>query len=112
MRNVTLIGEYQLKNVLKHPLNFHFFDLRSESERNLQAAPKSFEKSLQLSSAQVLKCLQEGLVNARKIEKSEPIILICQDGQESLKLAAQVDQIGYINIFVIEGGFNSMEIKA
>ena len=102
------IGQYQLENLQKNRVGFVFFDLRSEEARAREGAGNALLNGAESIAAEsVLSKLLE--MNS---PKSTPIVLICENGSNSLGVAKRLEDNSYINVFVIEGGSQTLDFSA
>lgn len=44
----------------------------------------------------------------KKLPKDYAIVLLCLDGSISLKLAQELENLAYTNVYVIDGGYQQM----
>ncbi|MBK7844925.1 MAG: rhodanese-like domain-containing protein [Bdellovibrionales bacterium] len=104
--DVWKIGPFQLENIIQNSGHFFLFDLREPKvlleEEELLFAPF-------LSGA---RRLPPELVKSSLSELSagldSPVILVCQNGRVSSKVAKDLGAHGYVNIYVLEGGVKSL----
>lgn len=44
----------------------------------------------------------------KKVPKDFAIVLLCEDGQSSLRLFSELEKMSYTNVYVIDGGYQQM----
>ncbi len=124
---VGQIGFFQLSNLLRNKIPFHFLLLDIDGETLKQYLSESKESSCEitplLQRVKVFKQCSNKSLNKKNLslsslisefkefsfEISEPIILICLDGSLSLDLSTELSKLGYINIYQVAGGLNSLK---
>ena len=101
VRSISEIGEYQLGNLISNKVPFLFYYiLEPEEERPdhpLFEGISFFEGSSLVDE-----------VNDKATDTSFPLVLVCRNGQQSMSAAQTLAVAGYINIFVVQGGFNEL----
>lgn len=104
MADVIKIGTYQLQNLIRHQAKFVYFDLRTEAERS-----KGPQNHPLLTGSQAMEPSQAvATVKSYGIDASYPIVLICENGSKSVAVAEELEQNSFINVFVVEGGVQSL----
>lgn len=105
---ILFVGEYQLRNLIKNQVVFLYFDLR---ESGVSAGEKSgdplFQNSQNASEDELPK-----LVSEQASSKDHPIVLICENGEKSMRAALELEKLGYLNVFVLRGGTSSLDLSA
>ena len=98
------IGYFQLENLILNQVQFLFFDIRVEKQPISDEPLKSMlQSSVPLEATEVEAYLKEKLE-----DKSSPIVVMCETGEISSKLALELNSRGYINVNVIENGCNGL----
>ena len=90
------IGAYQLGNLLRNQIKFVYLDFRSPVGRAGYAGDPALLAGVKPAEAKA-----ELLAN---LAKDAPIVLLCDDGLASAAEAEALEGVGFINVFVIEGG--------
>jgi rhodanese-related sulfurtransferase len=99
------IGLYQLDNLIRNQVRFAFFDLRSDSERYPPSKYEAYFKTAHLVSERDLLTTVQGEVS----DKNNAVLLFCQNGTRSRKLAIELEAQGYINVFILRGGVEGFD---
>jgi rhodanese-related sulfurtransferase len=97
------IGEYQLANLLRNRVKFTFIDLSSESERLTRPAGW-FEGSIRAPDAEAA----VHMVRDAGVPSDGAVVLICGNGVKSVAAAGLLAKQSFINVFVVEGGIESL----
>lgn len=99
MNEVMKIGEFQLRNLIENSVRFLYLDLRTGDGRehellagSIKIAPKDVQMTVQQSG----------------VAKDWPIVLICENGTDSMAAALELAQDSYINVCVVEGGVEAL----
>ena len=90
---VMKVGKFQFENLMRTPVSYLLLDLRPAD-----AYPR-FPRQMKTTEEEALRVVQSNLRN-----KSDPIIVICQDGALSDRVAQKILEAGYINVVWLEGG--------
>ncbi len=93
----TKIGEYQFANLISNPIQFLMLDLRAENKN-------PFIKKSQLVTLENIK----DIVNQSTASKDQAIVIVCNDGDVSLKAAEMISSLGFINVVVLDGGTKNL----
>lgn len=95
---VPTIDVFRLENLILNPLPYFYLDLRKEESHH-----RLLKGSVRVSEKQVF---------AEKVptwsDKNHPIILICDDGILSTRVGRKLIQLQFVNVYVVEGGFKSL----
>ncbi|QWD96505.1 rhodanese-like domain-containing protein [Polynucleobacter sp. MG-6-Vaara-E2] len=81
----------------------HVLDLRSEDvfkAGHLPGAKQANAASL------------DSAIEALKLDRKRPLVLVCDTGAQSRKALAQVQKLGFIEVGVLEGGVQSWKAAA
>ena len=101
LEDVETVDLWQLRNLQEQRIPFVFLDLGvSESEDGLHELLQTSQK---VSSKEALEQLEKICTSPE-----QPVVFICQQGQDSLKVARKAYKSGYINVYVIEGGYRAL----
>jgi rhodanese-related sulfurtransferase len=101
--NIIKIGSYQLENLLKNQLSFVYIDLRKERTTAKERWLKGSIALDSLAPEDVATFLKQ-----KTRSPDHPLVLICEDGVNSMRVAAIAESEQYVNIFVVDGGVNSL----
>lgn len=99
------VGYYQLNNLIENRVPFIFFNYGTDVSPWYTSIQK-----LHVEAWQVLLTeneTQQELDN-RKIPKDFAILLLCQDGKQSARIAGDLEKKGYTNVYLIDGGYQQM----
>lgn len=99
------IGFYQLDNLINNRVPFLFFNM-SESILGWYTSVSK----MHLESYEIL-TVETGIIALlaeKKAPKDYAIVLLCPDGRNSLKLNTELENMGYTNVYVIDGGYRQM----
>jgi rhodanese-related sulfurtransferase len=99
------IGLFQLENLLQTRSPCVFLDLRKDSTRepsNLQLAAILRHATPSAASA------VEGLLVRLAKPKEFPILLVCEDGATSSKVAQTLESKGFVNVYPVSGGVQGL----
>ena len=97
------IEMFQLENLINNNISFSVFNLSSNF---LVKDGGDFVSSfLKLSQAGTELEIKEELI---QMDKSKPVVLICEKGDQSRDLALQLQKEGFINSFFVKGGIISL----
>lgn len=102
--DISFIGGYQLQNLRKNQVKFFFFDLRDEKTR---ASVATNHPLLEGSVAVSINDLID-YVKTQELAPNAPIILV-GTGDESITAARSLNEQGYINVYVVEGGASALD---
>lgn len=90
---------FQLENLFASPNRFLFFDLRVQRSSLPEELDRIFVKAVPKSASDLLADLK-----AQNAPLEYPIVLVCDDGELSQRLARSLEESGYTNVYVIAGG--------
>ncbi len=99
------IGYYQLNNLIENRVPFIFFNYGTD----LAPWYTSIQK-LHVEAWQVMltESQTQSELDSRKIPKDFAILLLCQDGKQSERIAKDLEKKGYTNVYLIDGGYQQM----
>lgn len=104
MSDAFTIGFFQLENLVLNQVQFFLFDVRVEKSPICDEPLKSMlQKAVPLDANEV-----EGYLKEKSEDKSVPIVVMCETGEVSMRLAEELGSKGYININVIEQGIQGL----
>lgn len=98
------IGLFQLKNLMNQDVPFLFYDIRLEKE----SFPVELEAVLNRSSWTAQEELVD-LVQAQANSKDDAIVILCEKGDRSQKIGLELERLGFINVYVVEGGISGLK---
>jgi len=93
------IGLFQLENLLYSRNMFLLIDLRPPGLSTPEALLGPLKSTQRLAPGQV----EEFLETSRHL-KERPLVLLCEDGTHSRRLAGKLEQKGYSNVCVVADG--------
>ena len=93
MSEVMTVNADQFKGLMSSGAPFVLIDLREESSRPV------INRARKMGSAEAVNHVQ-----TNKMDLAQPIVILCDDGDVSMKVAEELDERGYINVVVLEGG--------
>jgi rhodanese-related sulfurtransferase len=96
------IGYFQLENLVVSKSRFLLFDLRPES------VVTEALKSILVEAVSIPPNEVANEIKKRKLTGSDPVVLLCDDGTESNRLAKSLEQQGHQNVYVLRGGMIGM----
>ncbi|HEX4925486.1 MAG TPA: MFS transporter, partial [Bdellovibrionales bacterium] len=97
VNEATMIGEYQLKNLLRQRVPMLFVDLRPPG-----SAPE-FPQAVHTSETTLLED-----VSTRVPDRTFPVVIVCATGEESLRAADRLIRNEYLNVVVLKGGTGAL----
>ena len=96
------ISEYQLNNLIQQQVPFVFFSMvEGEIEGDWQ---KIFSQSVPVR--EFVEIMQH--IQTKGLDMQYPLVLCCQDGKTSKKIAKKLESEGFINVYVVAGGYNKL----
>lgn len=93
------IGLFQLENILRGPSPFLFFDLRPRGHVTPPEVANLLMRAQKRGLPEILTFLK-----AERINSSQPIVLICQDGHTSEAAAQKLEAAGFDQVYRVERG--------
>ena len=94
---------FQLEGLINNNISFLFFNLSSNfSIKDYGDFASSLLKLSQVGTELEIK------EQLRQTDKSKPVVLICEKGDQSRDLVLQLQKKGFINTFFIKGGIVSL----
>ncbi len=94
---------FQLENLINNQVSFLFFNLSPGFP--VKDCGKFASSILKLSQAGTEQEIKEKL---KQTDKSKPIVLICERGDQSRDLTQSLQKEGFINVFFVTGGIMSL----
>ena len=99
--SILQIGVYQLRNLVQQKVLFQMLDLRHG--KSLLESSELLKNAIKVSGQDVLEHVRK-----TGLAVHDHIVLICEDGTESLLRAQALENQGYINVFVLDGGVRTL----
>lgn len=99
------IGYYQLNNLIENRVPFLFFNYGTDLTPWYQSIQKLHVEAWQVM---LTESQTQSELDSRKIPKDFAILLLCQDGKQSARIAADLEKKGYTNVYLIDGGYQQM----
>ena len=102
---INKIGFYQLDNLIQNRVPFMFYNM-SESIADWYGSVSR----MHVNSYQVLLRADSVLddLAAKKVPKDYAIVLLCEDGNSSLRLFDELQRHSYTNVYVVDGGYRQL----
>jgi rhodanese-related sulfurtransferase len=97
------IGLFQLENLFQNPNRFVFLDLRVERKLAGPALDKMLNQAIAVTGAAVLERL-----TFDNVPKEYPIVLLCEDGKTSARVARDLEAAGYSQLYKVAGGVEGL----
>lgn len=104
--DVWKIGPFQFENIIQNSGHFFLFDLR-ESKLLLEEDELLFAPFLSGARKLSPKLVKSSLSEA-SAGLDSPVILVCENGKVSLKVAKDLGTQGYVNIYILDGGVKAL----
>jgi rhodanese-related sulfurtransferase len=99
------IGFFQLDNLITNRVPFMFYNMAPSLQDWYKSVSRMHvENHEQKLDAEAI----EGDLMRKRVPKDYAIILLCQDGQISDKIAQKLVQDAYTNVYVVDGGYQQM----
>lgn len=96
------IDKTQLQNLINNRVPFLFIDLR------LQATNDSSIESLMSQAQRVVPEKVIEFVKGQASDEASPVVLVCETGEEALRLGEELAREGFINVCYLEGGTQAL----
>ena len=93
MSEVMTVNGDQFRGLMTSGTPFVLLDFRESKSKPM------LNRARHMSSDEALNHIE-----SNKMDHSQPIVLICGDGTESMRIAEKLDELGFINVVVLEGG--------
>jgi rhodanese-related sulfurtransferase len=97
------IGLFQLENLLISRSPFAFFDLREHAELLPEGLQRMVAGASPVSTSEVageLKRLGHGF--------EKPVLLLCENGRASARVASELERAGFTNAYIVAGGVEGL----
>ena len=105
------VNDFQLENLINNHVPFLLFyvsvlqDSTNEMLNNL--SQDSILKNC-VQKMQVVADMSQLRKKLKNIPANQPVVLICQDGVKSSRLAYQLRKKNFVNMFFVEGGMEKL----
>ena len=96
------IDVFQLENLINNQISFLFFNFNSDFPLK-----NSYASTLLQSSQPINEMVIQEKV--KEMDKSKPIVLICENGDQSRKWSDMLRKEGFINVFFVKGGIVALD---
>lgn len=96
---------FQLEGLIRNQIPFLLLDLRSKT---LPTASKKLE-GLLINGEKTDIANAENFLIDKNIAQEHPVVLICDNGKSSKKLAKSLRKKGRVNVYVVNGGAKVLE---
>jgi rhodanese-related sulfurtransferase len=108
IHNIGEIGFFQLINLVRNKVPFTLFALDLEFPSDLAGNLNLIARNaLMIPSTQVFAKVAE-----MKLVTTHPIVLLCHGGTSSAQISAKMAEMGFLNIFCVKGGWESLVLEA
>lgn len=99
------IGFYQFNNLVDNKVPFFMINLGSDLSNWYESIYRAHIQANQVCATAENAAL---LLVEKEIPLDFAIVVVCQDGIESLKLVEVLEKKGYTNVYLIDGGIQQM----
>jgi rhodanese-related sulfurtransferase len=99
------ISFFQLDNLINNRVPFLFLNMSQSVVPWYTSVSRMHIESYEIMTTEADLCTA---LESKKAPKDYAIVLLCQDGQSSLKAYSQLEKLGYTNVYVIDGGYQQM----
>ncbi len=108
--NLNSIGFFQFDNLIKNRIPFVLINL---TDKPVQIYTQSLYQQ-HLTKVEILTTSLQVLpdLNLRQHPKHEALLVLCSDGSTSPTIAKELEQMGYLNVFYVEGGLRTLKADA
>ncbi len=110
MTDAIGIGFFQFDNLVRNRIPFCLFLLSVDCAK-IYKGPE-LEHILRYSLTSDLNFSAEAAqaeLQKRKFRPMDPVVIVCDDGLASKKVADSLGTLGFINCFFVEGGFAQLQ---
>jgi rhodanese-related sulfurtransferase len=101
------VGFFQLTNLVKNKVPFLLASFGPLEKSNIGPLNQILEKAV---SFEPLNASEQ--IIGKHPDKGSPIVLLCSNGKASAKLAKELSEKGYLNVFVVNNGLEGLLIEA
>jgi rhodanese-related sulfurtransferase len=106
--HVGQIGYFQLANLVRNKVPFSLFSMDINVPSNLPSDLPSIAKLM--TSTTVSRLLSD--IKALNLKADHPLVLLCDSGVQSAGMATQLANQGFLNVYVVRGGWQSLYLEA
>ncbi len=99
------IGFFQLDNLINNRVPFIFLNMSRDISDWYNSVSKMHLNTYQnlVKPDSILPLLEE-----KKVPRDYAIVLLCDKGSDSLKACTELQNLGYTNVYVVDGGYQQM----
>lgn len=114
MNEALPIGFYQLDNLIRSRVPFLLLRTSVDMDSVFGVMEKMHIRTWSVILNPMDLQSAEAALTERQARKEDPIVVLCDDGQESLKLAQALVEKGHLNVYFVKGGWQAFlsEMKA
>jgi rhodanese-related sulfurtransferase len=103
------IGYFQFDNLVKNRVPFLLLRTSVDVESVYGVMEKMHLRNYSVILNPLDRDQAEAALKERQARKEDPIVVLCDSGSESLKLAHQLVQNGHLNVYYVLGGWQSLK---
>jgi rhodanese-related sulfurtransferase len=111
MNEALPIGYFQFDNLIKNRVPFYLV----RTDVGVEAAYGVIERLHVQNYSLVLQALNfadaQVALNERQARKEDPVVVLCDDGKESQKVANELTAQGYLNVYFVLGGWQMLQAE-
>jgi rhodanese-related sulfurtransferase len=105
------IGIYQIENLILQRVPFTLLDLTNDANliapfEHLNSYYLNFFKNLILKTTTTD---YKSTDKFKSLPKDAPVVIVCDSGEDSKKIASELESSGYFNSFYVDGGAKSLK---
>lgn len=104
------ISFFQFDNLIRNRIPFLLLNLTEETPRLYSQA--LYQKHLEAMENKTNKTQALALLSQKSYPKHEAILVLCQNGNQSCELATSLEKDGYLNVFFVKGGLETLKADA
>ncbi len=99
-----LLDLFQLEGLIRNQVPFLLLDLRDKQTPLSPKAEKLFRDAQHVQPKDLENYLRE-----KQVSEIQPIVLVCNKGKQSRRLARLLQKKSWLNVYVLAGGFAGLE---
>ena len=107
----NIIGKFQVINLLSQRVQFEIFcvePLPADIKQKLTQDPAFTSLLAQMQIFEGSEQLLEEFKSTPARQKDAPVMLLCNTGKKSAKLAAKIAKLGYKNLYILNTGLQEL----
>lgn len=110
MEAINEIGSYQIENLVMQRVPFTLLDLTNQTNliKPFEHLNPYYLNFLKTQIAKTTVAEYKSTEKFQSLVKEDPIVVICDNGIESKKIASELESAGYINVFYVQNGASSL----